>query len=307
MARLDTVDLRLLRVFATVVEAGGFTAAQTVLNVSASTISNQIAALETRLGVKLCRRGRAGFKLTDDGATVFSEMQKLFAAIDGFDMRASALRARIRGTLAVGLLDNTITDASADLTALFRKFAAARGDVQLSIEVKSPNELLRDVVEGKLHIAIGSFPKILLGLHYVRLYEERHYFYCGRGHPFFALRPGQVTQEMIGQQRLVSRGYWGVRDVKHIRGERPVATVNNMEAAARLILSGAYLGYLPAHYARRWEETGELKPLLPGELSYAAPFELAYDQAKLALPPVRLFATLAEETLARPGDSPGDS
>jgi DNA-binding transcriptional LysR family regulator len=67
VSRLDTVDLRLLRVFATVVEARGFTAAQTILNVSGSTISNQISALETRLGVKLCRRGRAGFKLTEDG------------------------------------------------------------------------------------------------------------------------------------------------------------------------------------------------------------------------------------------------
>ncbi len=48
--RLDTVDLRLLRVFVAVVEARGFTAAQTVLNVGASTISNHISALETRSG-----------------------------------------------------------------------------------------------------------------------------------------------------------------------------------------------------------------------------------------------------------------
>jgi DNA-binding transcriptional LysR family regulator len=105
---------------------------------------------------------------------------------------------------------------------------------------------------------------------------------------------------MISQQRIVSRGYWGVRDVKRIRRDGPVATVNNMEAAARLILSGVYLGYLPAHYARRWEEAGDLKPLLPSELTYAAPFDLAYDQAKLALPPVRLFAALAKKVLARP-------
>jgi DNA-binding transcriptional LysR family regulator len=74
VSRLDTVDLRLLRVFATVVEARGFTAAQTILNVSGSTISNQISALETRLGVKLCRRGRAGFKLTEDGELIFSSI-----------------------------------------------------------------------------------------------------------------------------------------------------------------------------------------------------------------------------------------
>ncbi|WP_297372033.1 LysR family transcriptional regulator [Acidocella sp.] len=299
MARLDTIDLRLLRVFVTVVEARGFTAAQTVLNVSASTISNQIAALETRLGVRLCQRGRAGFKLTEDGETIFTETQTLFAAIDGFDMRASALRARVRGTLAIGLLDNTITDPGAALPALFHQFIAARGDVQLSVEIKPPNELLRDLIEGKLHVAIGSFPKVLLGLTYLPLYEEPHLFYCGRLHPFFALAAEQVTTETLGRQRIVSRGYWGARDTKHIRSQRPAAVMNNMEVAAQLILSGDYLGYLPQHYAKRWVDAGEMKPLLTDELAFNAPFELAYDAAKLALPPVRLFVDLATRVLTR--------
>lgn len=146
MARLDSVDLRLLRVFVTVVESRGFSAAQTVLNVNTSTISNQITALETRLGVKLCQRGRAGFKLTEDGATIFSETQKLFWAIDGFDMRANALRAKVRGTLNIGLLDNTISDKQARVDALLHEFTQTMIDVQINLEVKSPNELLRDVM-----------------------------------------------------------------------------------------------------------------------------------------------------------------
>ncbi|HTQ70311.1 MAG TPA: LysR family transcriptional regulator [Acidocella sp.] len=299
MARLDTVDLRLLRVFATVVESRGFSAAQAVLNVNTSTISNQIAALETRLGVKLCQRGRAGFKLTEDGATIFSETQKLFSAIDGFDMRASALRAKVRGTLNIGLVDNTISDKQTQLDELFRQFTAAMGDVHVNLEVKSPNELLRDVLEGKLHVGVGSFPKIMLGLSYVKIYDERHSFYCAARHPLFALKPGQITQTLIAQQRLISRGYWGSRDTKAIRSERASATVNNMEAAARLILSGDYLGYLPEHYAKPWEQAGDMKKLLPEELTYLAPFEIAYDQVKLALPPVKLFTTLAAKILTR--------
>lgn len=299
MARLDSVDLRLLRVFVTVVESRGFSAAQTVLNVNTSTISNQITALETRLGVKLCQRGRAGFKLTEDGATIFSETQKLFWAIDGFDMRANALRAKVRGTLNIGLLDNTISDKQARVDALLHEFTQTMIDVQINLEVKSPNELLRDVMDGKLHLAIGSFPKILLGLNYTKLYEERHYFYCASAHPLFSLKEKEITQAMIGKYRLVSRGYWGSRDAKHIRSERANATVNNMEAAARLILSGDYLGYLPEHYATGWEEGHMLKKLLPAELTYLAPFELAYDPAKLVLPPVKLFTSLAASVLAR--------
>jgi DNA-binding transcriptional LysR family regulator len=289
MPRLDTVDLRLLRVFATVVETRGFSAAQTVLNVSTSTISNQIGALESRLGVKLCQRGRAGFKLTEDGALIFSEAQKLFSAIDSFDLRASALRARIRGSLTIGLVDNTISDSQARIADLLRQFSVSMRDVQLSVEIKSPSEILRDLLDGRLHVAIGSFPKILLGLVYEKLYEEPHFFYCGRKNPLYRLDAAQVTIELISQQRVISRGYWGARDIKQFGSDRGSATVNNMEAGAHLILSGEYVGYLPAHYAQSWVETKDMKPLLPDELHYAAPFDLAYNQSALKLKPAKFF------------------
>ena len=53
LTNLAEGDIRLLRVFAKVVEAGGFSAAQISLNVSQSTISTHMMALEQRLGVKL--------------------------------------------------------------------------------------------------------------------------------------------------------------------------------------------------------------------------------------------------------------
>ena len=74
--------------FIAVVEARGFTAAQTHLNVSGPTVSNHIAALETRLGVKLCQRGRAGFRLTPEGELVYRETQRLFAGVEEFRAEA---------------------------------------------------------------------------------------------------------------------------------------------------------------------------------------------------------------------------
>jgi DNA-binding transcriptional LysR family regulator len=289
VSRLDTVDLRLLRVFATVVEARGFTAAQTILNVSGSSIRNQISALETRLGVKLCRRGRAGFKLTEDGELIFSETQKLFSAIDSFDLRSSALRARLRGSLVVGLVDNMISDRNAPIAALFRQFTSSMRDVQLSVEIKSPNELLRDLLDGRIHVAIGSFPRILLGPIYIKLYDETHFFYCAHNNPLFALPPGRISLELISGQRLISRGYWGTRDTKQFGSGRGSATVNSMEAGAQLILCGEYLGYLPQHYAAPWVAREEMKALMPEELTYDAPFDLVFQQATERLTPAKLF------------------
>ena len=49
----------------------------------------------------------------------------------------------------------------------------------------------------------------------------------------------------------------------YIDNLRTAAIVHSMEAAAMLILSGKYIGYLPDHFARRWEDTKELTRVLP--------------------------------------------
>jgi DNA-binding transcriptional LysR family regulator len=41
-----------------------------------------------------------------------------------------------------------------------------------------------------------------------------------------------------------------------------------METQLILIRSGHYLGLLPVHYAQRWADQGELKPLLPDTLQF---------------------------------------
>jgi DNA-binding transcriptional LysR family regulator len=121
MKRVADADLRLLRIFATVVECKGFAVAQAELNLSASSISGYISALEQRLGVRLCTRGRAGFSLTDKGAAIYREAQRLFAALDDFVASAGATRGRLTGTLKIGLVDCTVTDPNAPITRAIRR------------------------------------------------------------------------------------------------------------------------------------------------------------------------------------------
>ncbi len=91
MKRITEADLRLLRISATIAECKGFAAAQAELNLSAPSISGYVAALEQRLGVRLCSCGRAGFALTDKGALVYREAQTLFVAVEAFTAAAGAL------------------------------------------------------------------------------------------------------------------------------------------------------------------------------------------------------------------------
>ena len=95
LSNLSESDIRLLRVFSAVVDAGGFSAAQIDLNVSQSTISTHMTALEQRLGVRLCERGRSGFRLTERGTLIYQAAQRLFSAIDEFRSDAGAARRGI--------------------------------------------------------------------------------------------------------------------------------------------------------------------------------------------------------------------
>ena len=52
LSNLSESDIRLLKVFAKVVDAGGFSAAQIDLNISQSTISTHMTALEQGLGMR---------------------------------------------------------------------------------------------------------------------------------------------------------------------------------------------------------------------------------------------------------------
>lgn len=294
----DPMDLRLLRIFQTVVEAGGFSAAQAPLNLSLATISNHVSTLEGRLGVVLCRRGRSGFALSERGQAVYEEFIRLSASIGQFDARLRSLKGEMTGTLSIGLADNTITDPGARLDRVFARFTDAAPLVTLSLATRPPHENLRDLVSGQLDIAVASFPRVISGLSYLPLYGERHLFHCGSGHPLFDVAEDAIDLEVVRGQRIVGRSYWGARDMRGFALPEPSALVGDMESEAQLILSGRYVGYLPGHYGGRYVQEGRMRVIRPDLFAYDAPFQAAFDPEVRQKAAAGLFLDLLEEAFA---------
>jgi LysR family glycine cleavage system transcriptional activator len=63
-------SLSSLRAFAAVADAGSYTQAAAALNVSHAAVSQQVKALEERLGVPLVARDGRGIALTEEGAAL---------------------------------------------------------------------------------------------------------------------------------------------------------------------------------------------------------------------------------------------
>lgn len=275
---VSDIDLRLLRVFRAVVEAGGFSNAQAILNVSQSTISTQMSQLEARLGITLCHRGRAGFKLTDEGERCYRQVLELFQALQTFQNQADALRGCLGGVLRVGFLDNVITDPACPLREALRCFSRRPDNqVRLALDVLSPQEMERRLVDRSLDAAVGIFFSQLPGLAYRPLHLERDTLVCARSHPLARVTDPLVLGESVPRARKVVRSFLGTAEFPYAAGDGDarIATVSNVEAAAHLILTGEYLGFLPRHYSRAWVERGEMVELLPAEFVRDSRFHLA--------------------------------
>lgn len=263
MMQIQDADLKSLRIFETIVQCGGFSAAQSVLNISASAISEQMSQLETRLGVRLCERGRSGFRLTEEGEVLYEAAQRMLSAVETFRMEAETLRRQLRGTLRVGVIDATLTDPGSPLTLAIRRFGEIAPQVHLQVHIDTPNALEQRVMDGRLHLAVGPFPARLPGLDYTPLYRETHGLFCSRTDPLYAQDDTEITLPRLSQSRVAARAFLGCFDLDQLGAEQAAGSVDNVEARAMMILSGQYIGFLPLHYAQPWVDKGELRRLRP--------------------------------------------
>ncbi len=85
---------------------------------------------------------------------------------------------------------------------------------------------------------------------------------------------------------MVARGYLQQHDLRMLKASKAAATVDNIEAQAILILSGAYIGFLPIHYATRWVARGEMHQIYPDQFGTQWPFCAIIRRA--AVPPTIL-------------------
>ncbi|WP_367648812.1 LysR family transcriptional regulator [Ruegeria arenilitoris] len=272
-ARIADSDIRLLRVFKTVVESGGLSAAEVELNVGKSTISKHITDLELRLGLKLCNRGPSGFALTEDGAKVLEAADHLLVSVSQFRNEVNEIKEQLAGTIRVSLFDQCASNPESSLARAIHRFNEAAPSVQLELSLEPPNVIETLVISGRLDVGIIALHRPSTSLNYAPLYGENMFLYCGREHPLF-----DAPDHELKTSDLLRYNYAGlsVNSPNLIVGQqlgfRRSAKVQNEQALAILILSGRYLGYLPDHFAQEFVNTAQMRRLLPEETHYRTRF-----------------------------------
>ncbi|MFP8967293.1 LysR family transcriptional regulator [Pokkaliibacter sp. CJK22405] len=269
LAQVGDYEIRLLKVFKTVVECGGFSAAETVLNVSRSTISVHMANLEQRLKLTLCSRGRSGFGLTEDGVIIYDAVRRLFSQMEDFRSTVNALHVQVSGELNLVASDTISLDDRCPFPEVLGQFCQRAPDVYLNFETAPMNEIERRILNEEADVGFIPYHRELEGLAYQPIYEETCYLYCSHTHPLFAMEDNEEIRERLEQQRLVHAGIQTNPDVTvQLRGLTKAASAYYYETRTAMVLSGAYIGFLPEQYVGQWERDGRLKRLLPNERMY---------------------------------------
>ena len=147
LGQISDMDLRLLRVFRAVVDCGGMAAAELELNIGTSTVSRHIKDLETRLGLTLCRRGRAGFALTPEGQKIYERTTALLAATDAFRSGVDEIHERMGGQLHLAMFDKTASNPQAHIAQAIALFTEQAPDVALNLHVATLTAIERGVLE----------------------------------------------------------------------------------------------------------------------------------------------------------------
>jgi DNA-binding transcriptional LysR family regulator len=267
-------DIHLLTIFDSVVRNQGFSAAQVELGLSQPTISNHITALEERLGVRLCQRGRRGFLLTEKGRMVHQIGMSLLDSLDEHSTQLAGLNGNLVGRLKLAAVDATTTDTNFKLPIAIKRLTETAPAVRIDLTISEPQEILQGILDGTYHIGFGSFDNVGNGLNLTDLYEENHALYCADTHPLFSEPADAITDEVITRYAWAHRGYWNQQRQKTLNPSERDLFVQEIEAQLILVLSGAYIGLLPLHLATPLEQKSRLRRLPNSQQDYSCTMQI---------------------------------
>lgn len=273
--RFNETSLRQLKIFKTVVECGGFSAAQAELNTSAATISVQMKELEFHLGLVLCQRGRMGFRLTEQGKVIFDAINNLYISFNDFNARVAQMKEELIGDINIGIQDNLATNQQFKLPQAIAKFNEHKNKVTFKIEESKAVDQEIRTLNGRYDLAIGIFKNRIPGLSYRKIFTEEVNLYCASSHPLFSTTDEETILAELHKCKAITGGPIKVATHKSVNlSQQSSIITENADATVLMILSGVYIGFVATHFAEAWVNKGLLKPLLPKKMTSRVDFHM---------------------------------
>jgi LysR family cyn operon transcriptional activator len=148
---IKAMNLRHLRTFVAVADAGGIHKAAARINLSQPATSRQIHDLELELGVQLFDRIGRRIQLTSEGEDLLQRSRRLLSDAEAIGERARALKSGQIGVLRVGAPPQLIESM---MVAFLAHYQRRHPDVEIQLTAEGGSHLPMRLERGDVHIAV---------------------------------------------------------------------------------------------------------------------------------------------------------
>ncbi|MFE8703136.1 LysR family transcriptional regulator [Cytobacillus sp. FJAT-54145] len=174
------MNLNALRVFYTVVEAGGVTKAAEKLSLTQPAITAQIRNLENEIDVKLFFQKGRTLELTLEGKELFSYSKRLFKTEQEMEEHLNDLKMGNVGTLRIVATHYPSVTVALNWLGKFKKLYP---NVKTEMIRRNSKSALKEILNGTVDVGIIAGEWGEEGIEKMELIQDRLIFICPCNHP----------------------------------------------------------------------------------------------------------------------------
>ncbi len=194
----EPFEIRQLRYFLEVADAGNFSRAAKRLGVSQPAVSQQMRELETGLRSVLFQRRGKRISLTSAGLVFQEHARLILRQVEKSLQEIGSEPGELHGTLRVGIIPYL---SLALLPSLLSRFSEENPGVDLSISEISSSDIETCLEDGKLDVGLGWVTRHSPNLRYEHLSDDEFTVVVSDSHPWANRRTMELSE--LHRQRLV--------------------------------------------------------------------------------------------------------
>lgn len=194
----EPLDIRHLRYFLAVAEAGSFSRAADRLGISQPSVSQQMRDLEADLRVPLFQRRGKRILLTPRGLIFQEHARAILHQLENFLQELNSEPGELRGALRLGAIPALNVPL---VPQLLGSFTADHPAISIAVEEISSTEIETALEEGRMDVGLGFLTHHSPNLRYERLCTDQFSLIVARNHPWANRRVVEFSE--LHQQRLL--------------------------------------------------------------------------------------------------------
>jgi DNA-binding transcriptional LysR family regulator len=185
------MNIRHLQFFVVLAEELNFSRAAERLHVAQPALSQQIRALEERLGAELVDRSSRPLRLTDAGVYFCAEARQILASYEQASLGAREIGLGKRGWLGIGFTRSAMYSVLPPALKLFHR---AHPDIELKVFEMLTEEQEEALHEQRIHVGIGRQAQPVAGCRSIFLLRESMMIALAPDHPLAGKKTLRIEQ-----------------------------------------------------------------------------------------------------------------